>query len=211
MNKIKLTLLFLCAFIMQPCFSEEDVSPNWTLELYGSIFETEDDDWDIYYGGNRRPEVGGSMAYRFLSVLDIGVSWNYSRDSGSARLLSTGQKSGSSTYHSYPLDIFAVLHLRFSERQWIVPYGGGGYTRFGYKQTTEGQENIRGSIDGYFWRAGIQFLLDPLDPSAAKTMFTNYGAINSYLIFDFKKSTAEVNDTDLGGIHYRTGILIEFQ
>lgn len=160
------------------------------------------------------PMVGGSVAYRLLHVLDLGMSVDYGQDRGTGKLPLSGLNAGEVTYRAVPVELFAVLRLRFAEGQWLVPYGGGGYTRFAYHQSIAGQDSsTRGSVNGYHARAGVQLLLDVLDQSSAKDMLRNYGAINSYLYFELKRSRAEAGSpvVQLGGYTAKSGLMIEFR
>jgi len=192
--------------------------PRWTLEMNAGLFEPEDKNWSTYYGSERMIAVGGSVAYRLLYVLDLGMSVDYAQDRGTGNLPISGLQSGRVTYRKLPVDLFAVLRLRFTEGQWLVPYAGGGYTRFAYHLTVSGQDTTRGSVNGYHARAGLQLLLDPLDKSAAKEMYSSFGAINSYLYFEVKRSRAEVNSAisgdpkfQMGGYSFKSGLMVEFR
>ena len=190
----------------------DKTKPHWTLELNGGVFQPEDDNWSTYYGKDYMWAIGGSMAYRIFNVLDFGVNLDYSQDRGVGNLPISGLTGGKVTYRVLPVDFFALFRLRFAEGQWIVPYGGGGYTRYAYHITVAGEGSTRGSVNGYHARAGLQFLLDVLDPSAAKEMFRNYGAVNSYLYFELKRTRVEAGTPaiQIGGYSAKSGIMIEF-
>ncbi|MDH5258231.1 MAG: MXAN_2562 family outer membrane beta-barrel protein [Gammaproteobacteria bacterium] len=187
-------------------------SPDFTFELQGGVYEPEDEKWESYYGSKRMLEMSMSFAYRFFSVVDIGTSFSFGQDKGKGVLPLSQLRSGTVSYEIFPVDIFAVLRARFSDRQWIVPYAGGGYTRFFYRQSIDGEGYARGSVDGLHAKAGLQFLLDPLEPESAKNMYSNYGVINSYLVFEGKitKAQAGTPAVKLGGTSYRVGILVEY-
>lgn len=210
-------ILFVCnlfVLLLTPLVVQSaQEQPRWTLEMNAGIFEPEDEDWSTYYGSNRMLEVGGSVAYRLFYVLDVGMSADFGQDRGVGTQPINGSLAGNVTYRVLPVDLFAVLRLRFAEGQWLVPYGGGGYTRFAYHQTVSGQGTTRGSVNGYHARAGLQLLLDPLDRSAARIMSRTYGAINSYLYFEVKRTRAEAGSpvTQLGGYSYKSGLMVEFR
>ena len=58
----------------------------------------------------------------------------------------------------------------FSENQWLIPYAGGGWTRMFYREEVTDQACARGYANGYHARAGVQLVLDGLDPNAAHRM-----------------------------------------
>jgi len=193
-------------------FAEQE-KPRWTLEMNLSLFEPRDENWSSYYGSDRMPTIGASFAYRILNVLDVGTSFDYGQDRGTGTLPVSNIRAGRVIYNIVPVDVFAVLRLRFTEGQWIVPYAGGGYTRFFYHQRVSGEGSVRGSINGYHARAGLQILLDGLDKSAAKTMLKTYGGINSYLYFEVKRTHAKTSSpaVQLGGYSFKSGLMVEFQ
>ena len=214
--------LFVCSLLMllliPTIVQSAQLQPRWTLEMNAGMFEPEADNWSSYYGSKRMYAVGGSVAYRLLYVLDLGMSVDYAQDRGTGSLPISGIQSGKVTYRILPVDLYALLRLRFTEGQWLVPYAGGGYTRFAYHISTSGQDATRGSVNGYHARAGLQLLLDPLDKGSAKEMLRSYGAINSYLYFEVKRSRAEANSAiqgdpaiQLGGYSFKSGLMVEFR
>ena len=69
--------------------------------------------------------------------------------------------------------------------------------------------------DGYHGRAGLQLLLDNMDPRAAGNLYTDYGIFHTYLFFEAQYIRAMVSDLDgvsvnLGGTSYLAGLLFEF-
>jgi len=186
--------------------------PAYTLDIAAGLYFPDDTNWANYYGSNNLPEAGISFAYRVFSVLDIGSSVSFGRDSGSGILPLSQLPSGKVSYDILPLEFYAVLRAQFSQKQWIVPYAGGGYSRFFYRQLIEGKTYARGSVNGMHLKAGLQFLLDPLDVKSAMRIYQNYGVINSYLVFEGKITRAQTHApvVDLGGRSYRLGIKFEY-
>ena len=210
-----LRVVVLLALLFSATLSAEESarqSPKYTFEIQGGLYQPTDENWESYYGSKNMMEMGVSMAYRIFSVLDIGTSASFGQDKGRGRLPLSQITSGDVSYEILPIDVYAVLRLRFSDRQWIVPFAGGGYTRFFYRQSIDGKGYARGSVDALHARAGLQILLDPLDAFSARNMFLNYGVLNSYLVFEGKMVKAQAGEPpiDLGGISYRMGILLEY-
>jgi len=213
--------IFICSLLVLfivPIANAAQEQPRWTLEMNAGVFEPELDNWSSFYGSKRMVAIGGSVAYRLFYVLDLGMSVDYGQDRGTGSLPMSGLQSGKVTYRVLPVDLYGVLRLRFTEGQWLVPYAGGGYTRFAYHISTSGQDTTRGSVNGYHARAGLQLLLDPLDTGAAKEMLKSYGAINSYLYFEVKRSRAEANSAiqgdpaiQIGGYSFKSGLMVEFR
>lgn len=210
-------MIFRIAFtflLLLPCSllaAEEET--RWSVEMNMSLFQPEDDNWSTYYGSKRMPTLGVSFAYRLFHVVDIGASLDYGQDRGVGTLPISNIQSGTVKYSIIPIDVFALLRLKITESQWFVPYAGGGYTRFSYHQSIVGQDSVKGAVNGYHARAGVQFLLDVLDKGAAKEMKRAYGANNSYLYFEVKRTRAEAGTQpfQIGGYSFKSGLMIEFQ
>ena len=210
----KILLVGLFGILLTPLLvSAGSRQPHWTLEMNGGVLNPADKNWSTYYGSNKIFEVGGSIAYRLLYVLDLGLAADYGQDKGVGFLPQDDSLSGSVTYRILPVELFALLRLRFTEGQWLVPYAGGGYTRFAYHITVSDQGTTRGSVNGIHARAGLQLLLDPLDSSSAKEMLRSFGAVNSYLYFEFKRTRAEAGSPafQIGGDSFKTGLMVEFR
>lgn len=192
--------------------------PYWSFELKGGLFYPEIEDWKAYYGDRNTSQYAASLAYKIFRQMDAGVEAGYIRDKG--RGLAPGHSadagtpvySGSVTYELFPIHVFFLGRLVFSERQWLVPYAGGGWTRLYYREKIESQGTARGYADGHFVKAGIQILLDGIDASAANSLYLDYGVDHTYLFFEVQKITAKLDGTpyDLGGAGLLAGLLFEF-
>ena len=210
MLRVVVLFIFLFSGIVQADSTSK--TPEFTFELQGGTYQPADENWESYYGSSSMLEMSMSFAYRVFSVLDLGTSISFGQDKGVGVLPLSQLRAGNVSYEMMPIDFYAVLRARFSHRQWIVPYAGGGYTRFFYRQSIDGEGFARGSVNALHARAGLQFLLDPLEPDAARGIYQNYGVINSYLVLEGKMIKAEAGTpvVNLGGISYRMGFLVEY-
>lgn len=112
-----------------------------------------------------------------------------------------------------PTQLFLIYQFAFKDDQLLVPYLGGGYTHVTYRRYVEGQGTVMGGKEGYHARAGLKFLLNRLEPSAADKLYENSGIINTY--FFLEGQYARVNGFDdssvnLGGWSYFGGFQFEF-
>jgi len=210
MNKNNIcSLLFLC-LLFPLGINANNASPKWTMEFYAGAFEPEDENWSTYYGSSKMPQVGFSIAYRIFNVLDIGTNISYGRDQGKGDLPLNNLIAGDVVHEMLPVELYLLFRARFTEGQWLVPYVGGGYTRFAYRQEVKGQDTVKGSVDGNHFRAGLQFLLDPLDEKSAQEIYRGFGVINSYLYLEYKQTEAEADKIKIGGTSYNMGLMLEF-
>ena len=188
---------------------------RWSLELKGGVFIPAIDNWATYYGRRDTSEFGGSLAYKIFKQIEIGVEGTYISDKGKGSAPLHNTVAGSVTYKLAPLNVFLLARGRFRDNQWLVPYAGGGWTRMYYKEEVQYQGTVRGSTDGYHWRAGLQFVLDGGDPRAASNLYQEYGIMHSSLFFETRVIRATIDDltgtsVDLGGTSWLAGLLFEF-
>jgi hypothetical protein len=84
-----------------------------------------------------------------------------------------------------------------------------------YQEKIENQATARGYADGYHGKAGLQFLLDGLDQSAANNIFLESGVMHTYFFIEAQRTramieTATPESVNLGGTSYLAGFLFEF-
>ena len=186
--------------------------PHWSLEVKGGWFYPDIDTWEINYGRDRTWHYAGSLAYKLFRQMDIGVDGGFIKDRGQGNGAISGMVTGRVIYEVFPVQAFVLLRGVFSERQWIVPYAGGGWTRMYYREQTEAQGTARGYADGYHGRAGLQFLLDNIDPRAAHNLHADFGILHTYLFGEVQVTNVQVGtpSVNLGGRSYLAGFLFEF-
>ena len=188
---------------------------NWSLEFKGGRFFPEIDNWSTYYGDNKTSHIAGTLAYKLFRQMEVGIEAGMIKDKGRGFAPTNNIVTGNVEYRLYPASAFLLLRGVFSDRQWLAPYAGGGYTRMFYREKIEGQGKVRGSAGGYYYRAGIQILLDGADRSAANNLFMDFGINHTWLFIEYQRSTADANTitgttVDLGGKSYLAGLLFEF-
>lgn len=189
--------------------------PLWSLEVKGGYFFPAVDNWKTYYGDDKTWHYSGSLAYKLLRQVDVGIDGGMIRDRGRGYAPTNGIITGGVTYTLFPIQAFVLLRGVFSENQWLVPYVGGGWTRMYYRIRVEGQGPVRGSADGYHGRAGLQLQLDAADSDAATNLYLDYGIHHTYLFFEAQYIRAMVDTAtngavNIGGTSYLAGLLFEF-
>ena len=188
---------------------------HWSLEVKGGYFYPDINNWSTYYGDDKTWHVAGSLAYKLLKQVDVGIEAGYIKDHGQGRGSISGSVTGDVTYELAPLNVFVLFRGMFSEKQWLIPYAGGGWTRMFYKEEIEAQSTVRGHADGYHGRAGLQFLLDNTDITASRNLVSDYGIYHTYFFLETEYIRAMITDltgasVNLGGTSYLMGFLFEF-
>jgi len=212
---VKKILVLLIALILPAvAYAEEPLleRPHWSLELKGGTFAPVIEHWAQYYGKKDMPEYAGTLAYKVLRQVEIGVGAGLAKDKGMGWAPIHGTLSGDVSYTLYPINVFVVVRGVINENQWLVPYIGGGWTRMYYRQTVEGQGTVKGSADGYHVRGGLQLSLNNLDQNAANNLYADYGVYHTYLFVEAEESKVKIKSSsiDLGGTSYLMGLLFEF-
>ena len=195
-----------------------ELTPHWSVEVKGGYFYPDIENWKTVYGDDKTWHYAGSLAYKLIRQMEIGVEAGYIKDRGVGYAPLNSAKAGypiyagKMTYELAPLNVFVLIRGVFSENQWLVPYAGGGWTRIYYREEIEGQATVRGSVNGYHGRAGLQFLLDEIDSRAAHNLYTDFGIHHTYFFGEIQVTHATVGtpEVNLGGTSYLMGFLFEF-
>jgi hypothetical protein len=210
----KIILILLALLAPAAVYSAEPFPgrPHWSLELKGGTFAPVLENWSLYYGKRNMPEYQGTLAYKVLRQVEVGIGAGTASDKGQGYALGHGTVSGEVVYELYPLNVFVLARGVISEKQWLVPYFGGGWTRMYYRERIQGQEKVRGSADGYHIRGGVQILLDGIDRSAANSIYMDFGVYHTYFFVEAERTKVrdKASSDDLGGTAYLMGLLFEF-
>ncbi len=210
MKKIILLLLLCLVPSIALGADQAEDRPHWSFELKGGLFTPALANWARYYGKRDIPEYALSLAYKVTRQVEVGIEGGMLEAKGQGFAPIHQIATGNVTYDLYPVNAFVLLRGVFNEEQWIVPYAGGGYTKMFYREKVEMQNTVSGSANGYHARGGLQFLLDPLDRSAANNMYIDYGVFHTYLFVEAQYSHAVISGINLGGTSYLAGLLFEF-
>ena len=215
----RVLLLLLLTFYPVAASGADDAQstqnrPHWSLELKGGLFYPAIGNWKQFYGDDSIPQYGLAFSYKILRMLEFGIEGDYIRDNGQGFAPTHGTVAGNVTYQLYPVNVFVLIRGVINENQWFVPYVGGGYTYMYYREQIQYQSTISGHTDGIHGRAGLQFLLDGLDQSAANSFYRDIGVYHTYLFGEVQYCRALVNTSsgsvNLGGWSYIGGLLFEF-
>jgi hypothetical protein len=203
-----LMLLPTAAFAADPVLAQ----PHWSLEVKGGMFAPVLENWSQFYGKRSMPEYAGTLAYKLLRQVEVGVGAGSMRAKGQAYAPIHKMYAGTVAYELFPVNAFLLVRGILNEDQWLVPYVGGGFTRMYYREKASDQPTARGHADGYHVRGGLQLSLDFIDRGAQNRMFRDYGVYHTYLFVETEHSRAIVKSvsTNLGGTAYLVGLLVEF-
>jgi hypothetical protein len=212
---LKRTFILLAVLLLSsPTFAADQfLEPaHWSLEVKGGSMAPALENWAYYYGRRTMPEYAVSLAYKVLPQLEFGVGVGRIKTKGRAQKVAQATLIGEVTYELDPVNVFLMARGVFIDDQWLVPYLGGGWTRMYYRQAIQDQGTVRGHADGYHARAGLQLLLDGMDPAAAARMYQSYSIFHTYIFIEaeYTKAIDRPTSINLGGTSYLGGLLFEF-
>jgi len=210
---IPLFTLFSSLFFLFCLPSAEAASDaRWSIAIKGGLFAPSLVNWDRQYETSQDTILALALGFKLAPRLEVGLEGAYFSADGKATTTS-GRVSGvDQNFKLYPAQVYLVYHFAFYKEQTLIPYLGGGYSRFSYQSRVEGEPKISGAQEGSHFRGGLSLLLDALDPRTA-AQAEAWGLINSYLFLEAQY--AEVDDfgdaaIDLGGWSYFTGLRYAF-
>ncbi|MBI2898004.1 MAG: hypothetical protein HYY06_30910 [Deltaproteobacteria bacterium] len=225
-------------------FLEDDYrSPqNFAFELrLGPYYPAVDDElataepFRETFGDNSRLRIGLEFDWQFLSTpvgsLGVGVAAGLMRFVGNSRFEGSGERSSEeTTLNVFPIVASVVARLDFAMREWQVPlvlYGKAGVADYlwfvedgsgkahadgpsGRPDAVIGQEDTF----GVELASGIAFLLDFLEPGAARKLDADSGVNHSYLFLEVLVASIDgLGERDVmifSDTTWNTGLLLEF-
>lgn len=209
-----IAILLAFTFLAAPAPAQAETRPDrphWSLELKGGeSFPSKSN----FFGGNQA-EYGAAVAYKLHRMVEVGLEASYLRGSGNGRLLANNLESSEQvTYERVPLGLFVLGRLVLSEEQLLVPYAGIGYTRLFYREKAPGV-TVKGSVNGFNARGGVQILLDGLERDASQSLYKEFGIHHTYLFvegkyLDARADTSDGGSVNAGGTSVLGGLLFEF-
>lgn len=210
-------MLCYCA-VIGPVLAEQPAQepPHWSIEVKGGKFEPDAENWETFYGKKDTDQYGVAWAYKPVRQMEVGLSIDFSKDRGKG-LLADNSIGGRVEYEQFPVTAFVLLRGVFNENQWVVPYVGIGYTQLYYKVDIQNDDKREGDTGGIQTRAGLQFLLDPINKRGALGLQRDFGVENLYLVLEVQELDADKEtvsnggaDIELGGTSYLIGLLFEY-
>jgi len=182
--------------------------PNWSVEIKGGRFEPDLDEYGQFYGSDDTAHFAVAGTWLARRWLEVGAELGYLSDDGVGVLPVSGTPGAPVEYTLWPLHLFVTLRGEFASGQLFVPYASVGASLAYYEQKIDQQPDRNGRTDvGANARAGLQLLLDRVDPlTAEESGFLKH----SYLFIEGQWFTTEVDDIDLGGYAWLLGFKLEF-
>lgn len=171
-----------------------------------------DELFEQVYGDEARIEVMGRLGWTPISQFAIGLEGGYARFSGNR--VSEANPALSSSDRSLlrrgSVLVTATLRGELGEGQWVVPYlGGGAGLMFWQEVNLADRTTFEGDRPGFVGFAGVQFLLDAIEPRAAKELEKGWGIRDTYLCLEVVQ-TSNTGDPVMSTLGARAAVLVAF-
>jgi len=187
------------------------MSPRWSYEVRGVYFKPDLELFEAFYGDDSDEYLGLAMTYRFSDRFELGGEYGLMKTNGVGLLTETGELGGSVEYRLDPFHVFANFIFQREPMQRVVPYVGAGLFVARYEQDVEFQPDIEGRTDaGWSARLGVRFQVGSHGPVPVRSRSDGSPYWRSYVFLEAQKSSAEVDDIDLGGSALLLGFRMEF-
>ncbi len=183
-----------------------------------------------FFGDDQRLMLGVELDWQILrapyvGTLGVGVGWGYTQMSAPnaipAELAAldpppVAQESSLNVMPTYAVGVLRVDTLARNFRIPLVPYGklGLAYSFWWVNDgigTATNDAGVKGKDTSLGTQAalGLMFLLDILEPSAARALDAEGGVNNSYLFFEWSMSDFGGEQMNVGDNTWVTGLAIE--
>jgi len=209
-KKLVLPALAAALLLAAPAAHAQTSSPRWgSVELgagpYVPNIDSEFSGQTPYrdvFGGKPSPMFRVHLAKSIFTragSLELGIRTGFWSKSGHAIIAgggpTAGQRSGDkTTFNIIPSSL--TLTYR-ADQLWenvhipVVPYGRVALERYNWWVTKDTKWGKRGATNGWSATAGVAFILDFLDPEAARDLDNEAGVNHTALYFDVTKSKVD--------------------
>lgn len=160
----------------------------------------------------------------FVGRWGVGASVGWSRFAGNARLLDGSEANDETTFSVIPLTPLVYYRANFLDTWWnipLVPYGKVGYGFVHWSTKLDGEQSNdplpdgtarpgSGWAHGFEFSAGLQLVLDWLQPDQAAELDQEFGINSTSLFFDVTWVRWKGNPLLLQDTVYSGGLLVAF-
>jgi len=154
------------------------------------------------------------LRYQILPRVEVGGGVGFLIANGNGQTRSGESSDEDFTIMLLPLQLEGVYRFDFLPQQLLVPYVKAGADLWLYRETEDDDSrDWSGARGGFHAGAGLQLLLDRLDPEGAKNFMRSTGVKNSYIIVDARYANVDAfgsGDLDLSGWIIQAGLCFHF-
>jgi uncharacterized protein (TIGR03382 family) len=164
---------------------------------YG-FFSMEDSNITEVMGDNGNEVLWMEFGPHIIPQVELTAGLGWFQEIGNPVLRSGGRSDDNVELTALPLNVSVNLRGDFWKHQPIVPAVGMSYEMWNWKQDPyQGTSTISGTKTGWSWNAGLQILLDRIDPVSASKLRVRTGIDDTYLTVSYRDQTIGENASGL--------------
>lgn len=176
-----------------------------TFQFRYGIFQVEDPNITRVMGDSGNDVLWMEVGPYILPQVEVSAGLGWFQEIGNPILESGGRSDDNVELTALPLSLNVNLRGDFWKNQPIVPTVGASVEMWNWRQDPyNGTSTLTGTKTGWSWNAGLQFLLDRLDPSAASKLRVRSGIDDTYLTVTYRDQTIGENAT---GLYYSGSVI----
>lgn len=170
------------------------------VEFRYGLFDIEDPNIRDVLTHNRQDLLWLEVGPHIIQQVEVKAGLGFFQEYGNSVLRQGGTTNDNVGLTALPLSLNATLRGDFWNNQMLVPAVGAGIEMWPWKQEPyQGSGSLSGLKTGWHWNAGIQLLLDRLDPRSASKFRVRTGVDDTYLTLEYRDQT--VGDEN-NGLYY---------
>ena len=166
------------------------------LEFRYGFFTMEDPNITRVMGDSKNEVLWLEVGPHIIPQVEINAGLGWFQEIGNPVLSGGGRSDDNVMLTALPVNLSLGLRGDFVKHQLVVPAVGASLEAWPWKQEPYGSGTISGMKTGWSWNAGLQLLLDRMDPSAASKLRVRTGIDDTYLTFSYRSQ--QVGDPDEG-------------
>ncbi len=153
---------------------------------YG-LFDMDDPNINKVMGDTPNEVLWLEVGPHLLPQVEVTAGMGWFQEIGNAVLSSGGTSDDNVMITALPFNLNLNLRADFAKNQVIVPAVGASFEVWPWKQEPyRGSSKISGMKTGWSWNAGVQLLLDRVDPRAASKLRVRTGIEDTYLTISYR-------------------------
>jgi hypothetical protein len=166
------------------------------LEFRYGLFTMDDPNINKVMGESKNEVLWLEVGPHIIPQVEINAGLGWFQEIGNPILSGGGRSDDNVMLTALPLNLSLGLRGDFLKHQIVVPSVGASIEAWPWRQEPYGGGSLSGMKTGWSWNAGLELLLDRMDPSAASKLRVRTGIDDTYLTLSYRSQ--EVGDPNEG-------------
>ena len=166
------------------------------LEFRYGFFTLDDPNINRVMGESKNEVLWLEVGPHIIPQVEINAGLGWFQEIGNPVLSGGGRSDDNVMITALPVNLSLGLRGDFMKHQPVVPSVGVSMEAWPWRQEPYGSGSLSGVKTGWSWNAGLELLLDRMDPSAASKLRVRTGIDDTYLTVSYRSQ--EVGDPNEG-------------